>query len=167
MPKIVTTHVVRSDQVAHYLRPRDDLVIERDDGECEFALVSGPFDRYHRSVRRAVGSAEPDDERDGLVALTETVTYHLAIPVWRPLFALPVRGLLRQPHHPADQDDEPTGTGPGPGGRRRTTSTPGSRSGLSLHVRVRRPERVPGRAAEPDQHLLPPGLRGQRGRGRA
>ncbi len=50
MPKIVTTHVVRSDQVAHYLRPRDDVVIERGDGEHEFALVSGPFDRYHRSV---------------------------------------------------------------------------------------------------------------------
>ncbi len=115
MPKIVTTHVVRSDQVAHYLRPRDDLVIERDDGEHEFALVSGPFDHYHRSVTLSPdgsdagsGSAEPDADQ---VAVTETISYHLAIPVWRPLFALPVRGLLRQPHHPADGDDEPTGTG--------------------------------------------------------
>ncbi len=103
MPKIVTTHVVRSDQVAHYLRPRDDLVIERADGDHEFALVSGPFDRYHRSV-----SVEPGGD---LVSVTETIGYHLAIPVWRPLFALPVRGLLRQPHHPATEDDEPTAAG--------------------------------------------------------
>ncbi len=111
MPKIVTTHVVPTDQVAHYLRPRDDLVIEREDGDREFALVSGPFDRYHRSV--TVAAAEPADgtATDGVVALTETITYHLAIPVWRPLFAVPVRRLLRQPHHRADRDDEPTGSG--------------------------------------------------------
>ncbi len=108
MPKIVTTHVVRSDQVAHYLRPRDDLVVERDDGDQQFSLVSGPFDRYHRSVTLAAGPGVDQ------VGVTETVSYHLAIPVWRPLFALPVRGLLRQPHHPADADDEPTGRGPRP-----------------------------------------------------
>jgi MFS family permease len=124
VPKIVTTHLVRPDQVDHYLRPRADLVVERPDGPEQFALVSGPFDRYRRSVqvrpvgdpagdpagdpsdRSTGGGAPSDDER---MAVVETVDYHLAIPVWRPLFALPVRGLLRQPHHAAD---DPTGTRP-------------------------------------------------------
>ncbi len=113
MPKIVTTHLVRPDQVDHYLRPRADLVVERTDGPDQFALVSGPFDRYHRSVqigspdpaRRGPSEAEASPDHD-LVAVIETVDYHLAIPVWRPLFALPVRGLLRQPHHAADDPTE-------------------------------------------------------------
>ena len=111
MPKIVTTHVVRSDQVAHYLRPRDDLVIERDDGDARVRPGVGTL-----RPLPPLGPVEPARttgarRRAGQVALTETISYHLAIPVWRPLFALPVRGLLRQPHHPADEDDEPTGTG--------------------------------------------------------
>ncbi|MDJ0768821.1 MAG: MFS transporter [Ilumatobacter sp.] len=62
--------------------PRRDLLIERACGDGVFEQETGPFGTYRRRIA----------ERDG--QLIETTEYHLAIPWFGWLFALPVRALL-------------------------------------------------------------------------
>ena len=91
MSKVVTTHVVPPDAVAGYLEPRDGLVVEVTAGDGRFALGSGPFLDYERLV--TVESVDPGET----VAVTETIVYRLAVPIWGFLFARPVRRALRHP----------------------------------------------------------------------
>jgi MFS family permease len=95
--KVVRTHVVGADEIEPYLRPRDDLVVERPESDGEFALESGPFYRYHRSVRveRAADG--------GPATITESLAYRLAIPIWGFLFELPVRRYLGRPRAPGSE----------------------------------------------------------------
>jgi MFS family permease len=83
--------------------PRDDiLVAERPvpegsgraavEGDAEFESVAGAFSTWHRSVRR-----EPDGSS------VETVTYSLRLGVWTPLFAVPVRRLVRRGASPTER----------------------------------------------------------------
>ncbi|HVN52027.1 MAG TPA: MFS transporter, partial [Acidimicrobiales bacterium] len=94
MPKVVTTHLVEPDEVERYLTPRTDLLVERPAGPRAFTLETGPFHRYERDVELS--------ERGDQVAVTETIHYRLAVPVWGFLFELPLRRALRQPRAPSD-----------------------------------------------------------------
>ena len=94
MPKVVTTHIVGADEVDLYLQPRADLVVERRDPTGGFALGSGPFHHWHRTV-----AVEP--RGDAEASVTETMSYRLAVPVWGFLFELPLRRALRRPRPPA------------------------------------------------------------------
>jgi len=70
-------------------RPRDDLVLERADGDGRFVQAAGPFTAYERTVRV---------EGDG--ATTERTTYRLSVPWFGWLFALPVRwSIARRGQH--------------------------------------------------------------------
>jgi MFS family permease len=94
VPKVVTTHLVGADEVERYLEPRTDLLVERAVGPQAFTLESGPFHRFDREVSlRTEG---------GRVAVTETIRYRLAVPVWGFLFELPLRRALRRPRPSAD-----------------------------------------------------------------
>jgi MFS family permease len=93
--KVVTTHLVPAGDVDRFLRPRKGLVEEQADGEGHFVLASGPFRDYERSVRFTPGPGPADE-----VAVTETVTYQLALPVWGLLFSRGVRRAMRR----TDQD---------------------------------------------------------------
>jgi MFS family permease len=94
VPKVVTTHLVGPDEVDRYLQPRTDLVVERPAGPQAFTLDAGPFHRFDREV-----ALQPEGDQ---VAVTETIRYRLAVPVWGFLFELPLRRALRQPRPPVD-----------------------------------------------------------------
>ena len=101
MTRVVDTVEVDAEGLAAYLRPRDDLVTERAAGEGTFDLEHGPFDRYSRTVVVAPGPGERS-------TVTQTIDFHLAIPVWGVLFRGVVkRALRRPPSHPADGPGTP------------------------------------------------------------
>ncbi len=66
------------------LTPRDDLLQERREDDGSFSCVVGPFRDYRRELV------------DGSDHLVETTRYHLAIPWFAWLFAVPVRSTLRR-----------------------------------------------------------------------
>jgi MFS family permease len=81
------THLVRSVPAADVdlaLRPRHDVVVEREVGPGRFEAATGPFTTYRREVE--VG---PDGRA------TEVVDYQLALAVWFPLSTLVRRSLAR------------------------------------------------------------------------
>ena len=97
MTRLTTVHLVdptTADGEALLVRlhsARDDIVGEREVGGGRFALADGPFEHYDRTVTTRMPS--PPDA--GLVEVTETTEFRLAIPVWRPLFTPLARRALR------------------------------------------------------------------------
>ncbi|MCU1502680.1 MAG: putative major facilitator superfamily transporter [Ilumatobacteraceae bacterium] len=77
-----------SDEATLAADPRDDFIAEREVAPGRFEQDAGPLETYSRTL-------EPDG---GIVR--ETITYHLAIPWFGWLFALPVRSALRNPRPP-------------------------------------------------------------------
>jgi len=94
--------VVRSETdaagVAEILRPRTDVVLERDAGEGRFEAESGPVLSYERTVDVVRGTAPGQP-----VLVTQTVDFRLAVPyfgfLFVPLFkrALHQKGTERAP----------------------------------------------------------------------
>jgi MFS family permease len=116
VPVVVTHRLVEPDAVAAWQAPRTDVVTERpvdgpggdhagadtDPGSRavhsrEFTLAGGPFHEWERRVE--VGLPSPD--QPGVVPVTETVRYRLAVPVWGALFAYALRRRLRHGPRPA------------------------------------------------------------------
>ena len=102
---VVTNHaLVDPDDVAAWIEPRHDLVIEAvasPDGDAPsdgsrgryvFSAVDGPFDHWRRTVTVTPATVDATS-----VAIAETIEHHLAVPVWHPLFATPIRRHLRRP----------------------------------------------------------------------
>ena len=102
---VVTNHaLVDRSEVTTWIEPRDDLIVEAallDDErqsaresvqQFVFIARNGPFDHWRRVVTVA-----PPTDGSGRVAITETIEHHLAVPVWHPLFAIPIRRHLRRP----------------------------------------------------------------------
>jgi hypothetical protein len=92
------THVVvtsRADghELAALLDPQDHFVRERREAPGRFTIETGPFTRWERRVD---ADAQPD--ADGRRAVTTTVDFTLAIPLWGPAFALLIRRNLRRKH---------------------------------------------------------------------
>ncbi len=99
---VVTNHAVVDDaELAKWILSREDLVIESSPTEeldgvggvsFHFDAIDGPFHQWHRTV--TVSSAL---ERPSTFELTERIEHRLAVPVWHPLFAIPIRRHLRKP----------------------------------------------------------------------
>jgi MFS family permease len=68
------------------LQPRDDLILEETTGPGTFGQAEGSFRTYERRVTQGA---------DG--SITEVTDYHLAIPWFGWLFAIPTRRALRRP----------------------------------------------------------------------
>jgi MFS family permease len=99
---VVTNHaVVDETALAIWISSRDDLVIESAPAEISdsagsidfhFDAIDGPFHHWHRTV-----TVSPISEGNVQFDLTERIEHRLAVPVWHPLFALPIRRHLQQP----------------------------------------------------------------------
>lgn len=99
MPTLVTTHVVSPDAVERFFETRSDLLVERAEGDGRFTIERGPFTSYERTVE-----VTPAPSADGSMAVTETTTYRLAIPIWGFMFAGAVRRALRDRDQTRDRD---------------------------------------------------------------
>ena len=90
MATITTVTTCDPDAAAAFRVPRDCvLVLERTDGDGRFAAEEGPFDRYERSITESANA-------DGSIEVTETVSFRVAAPLWRPLLTWPMRRALAQ-----------------------------------------------------------------------
>jgi MFS family permease len=87
--EVVVPRTVSDAELERLLRPRDDLVLERQVGPAEFDLASGPFDRWRRRVE-VVGPGTDEHHHE----VIERVEYRLAIPVWRVLFNPMIRRAI-------------------------------------------------------------------------
>lgn len=117
---VVTNHaIVDPGDTATWIEPRRDLVIEAEpleqggdpiDGDpidddpiddeptdhavrrITFTAIDGPFDHWRRLVTITALTDDP-----GRLRITETIEHRLAVPIWHPLFAIPIRRHLRRP----------------------------------------------------------------------
>jgi MFS family permease len=87
--EVVVNRVVSDVELQQLLRPREDLVVERQVAPGRFELDSGPFHHWDRTVE--VTGHEGDGAR-----VSEHIEYHLAIPVWHVLFQPLLRRAIRQ-----------------------------------------------------------------------
>jgi MFS family permease len=74
-----------------WLRPRDDVVLEREVAPGRFEADEGPFSAYERVV-----DVTPLDGDDGRSEVTSTTTFTLAVPWFAWLYVLPTRARLRR-----------------------------------------------------------------------
>ncbi len=100
MPTVTCTSEVGPEGLAALRQPRDGLVAETAGEPDTFWAAEGPVRHWHRRLQ--VTEVAPSRHR-----VTETVRYQLAIPLWGPLFVLPIKVLLRREHRLA------AATGPG------------------------------------------------------
>ena len=90
MATVTTVTTCDPDAATAYRVPRDSvLILERADGDGRFVAADGPFDRYERTITAAPGP-------DGSIEVTETVSFRIAAPLWRPLLTWPMRRALAQ-----------------------------------------------------------------------
>ncbi|MDQ4133469.1 MAG: MFS transporter, partial [Actinomycetota bacterium] len=90
MAHVVTRSTVTTEELEVLLRPRTDLLRERQVGDYEYEAAAGPFDAYRRTVTTTPLG-------DGRVELTQTVDFALAIPYFSWLFVLPFKLGLSRP----------------------------------------------------------------------
>ena len=90
MARVVARSTVDGDGLAELLRPRRDLVLEREVGPGRFEAEEGPMRSYLRTV--AVEGAA-----DGRSHVTSTVEFSLALPYFWWLFVPPFKRALARP----------------------------------------------------------------------
>lgn len=78
--------------LAEILRPRTDLLLERDAGGGTFEAESGPVLSYRRTVDVVQGTVPGQ-----ALAVTQTVDFRLAVPYFGFLFVLPFKRALARP----------------------------------------------------------------------
>ena len=104
-----TTNLLEVDDagLAALRTPGDGLVLEAVDGPDRFTCAEGPFEAYERTLDVAPAG-------DGRHAVTETVRWTLAIPIWGGLFRPVVSRLLRRTEAPPPPPgpDEPRPSAP-------------------------------------------------------
>ncbi len=102
LQETVNTYEVDDHGLALLRAERDGIVYEETDGHDRFRCAEGPFDQYERSLDVRT------DEATGRHAVTETVRWQLAIPIWGGLFRRLVARQLRhdQPPEPSRDDDQ-------------------------------------------------------------
>ncbi|MGI9034016.1 MAG: MFS transporter [Acidimicrobiales bacterium] len=88
--RVVTRSTVDDEGLAAWLRPRRDLVLERDCGGGRFEAVEGPVREYARTVEVATGAGQRH-------AVTQTVELTLAVPYFGWLFWVPFRRTMGRP----------------------------------------------------------------------
>ncbi|MEM9656675.1 MAG: hypothetical protein AAGA65_31665, partial [Actinomycetota bacterium] len=106
MTRISRTRTVDAAGLERLRTPRGDLVEERPDGPDRWTMVEGPFSRYERTLTvhdgppaAATGKNGSTDGTTpaagaGLITVTETTDYKLALPIWWPYLWLPIRYAL-------------------------------------------------------------------------
>jgi MFS family permease len=87
--RLVTSATVDRNGLDGILRPRSDIVLERELEHGVFEVAEGPFSEYTRRV-------EVDAEDDGY-SVRQTLDFRLAVPYCGWLFFLPVRRALSRP----------------------------------------------------------------------
>ena len=95
MTRLEHRHRVAPSEAAAWLRPRNDVVVERHLGdpsptEARFEAHTGPFHHWDRTVS-IIDQGDP-----GVVLVDEVVHYDLAVPVWGVLFRPALRRHLRR-----------------------------------------------------------------------
>ncbi|MEA3217931.1 MAG: hypothetical protein QOJ19_4087 [Acidimicrobiia bacterium] len=91
MPRIHRRHLVDDAGLAALRRPRDDVVGERSAAADCFEAAEGPFRSYRRTLE-----VKPRDAANGTWAVDERISFRLAVPVWGPALALPMKLALRR-----------------------------------------------------------------------
>lgn len=100
MSSVTCTSVIPRERLANFLAARNDEILEVQVAPGVFELAEGPFRQWRREVTSVpVG----DDE----VEVTQRVDFVIAAPLWRWLFVLPLRGLLKRRHHQLGNSDGP------------------------------------------------------------
>ena len=92
MARVVVRSETDAAGLARILRPRTDLLLERDLGDGTFEAESGPVLSYRRTVDVVRGTVG-----DQPVLVTQTVDFRLAVPYFGFLFVLPFKHALRRP----------------------------------------------------------------------
>jgi MFS family permease len=92
--RVVVRSTTDAEGLARILRPRTDLVLERDLGDGRFEAASGPVTSYERTVE-VVGGTVPGQQ----VLVTQTVDFRLAVPYFGWIFLLPFKRALARPNH--------------------------------------------------------------------
>jgi len=85
-------HTVDAAGLARLRRPIDDLILEEAAAPDVFVAIDGPVRNYERSLH--VTETQPGDDGTPRWEVAETFNYKLAIPIWWPLFWLPLRFRL-------------------------------------------------------------------------
>lgn len=93
MARVVVRSAADAEGLARILRPRTDLVLERDLGEGRFEAASGPVESYRRTVQ-VTGGTTPGQP----VLVTQTVDFRLAVPYFGWIFLLPFKRALARPN---------------------------------------------------------------------
>jgi MFS family permease len=88
--RLVTRSTVTGDELEDILRPRTDLLRERDVGDHCFEAVEGPVRQYRRTV-----TVTPLD--DGRASVVQTVDFTLALPYFWWLFLPAFKHALGRP----------------------------------------------------------------------
>ncbi|HEV2760715.1 MAG TPA: MFS transporter [Acidimicrobiales bacterium] len=92
MARVVIRSETDAAGLADILRPRTDVVLERDVGDGQFEAESGPVLSYRRTVDVAQGTVPGQ-----ALAVTQTVDFRLAVPYFGFLFVLPFKRTLAKP----------------------------------------------------------------------
>lgn len=92
MARVVVRSETDAAGLADILRPRTDLLLERDLGDGRFEAESGPVRSYLRTVDVVQGIVPGQ-----AVAVTQTVDFRLAVPYFGWLFLLPFKRALARP----------------------------------------------------------------------
>ncbi len=95
VPTVTRTTVTNQSGAERLCAPRDDFVLEAPDARrplC-FSLAKGPFDHWERMVTVV---ADDNGDEEGQV-VTETISFRLALPVWRVVFTPLVRRAVVRP----------------------------------------------------------------------
>ena len=92
MTRVVVRTETDAAGLAGILRPRTDLLLERDLGDGRFEAESGPVHSYQRTIEvvRGIVPGQP-------VLVTQTVDFRLAVPYFAWLFVLPFKHALARP----------------------------------------------------------------------
>ncbi len=91
MTTLTVEHPADPDLLASLREARHDFLDESEDGTDRWVQAKGPFRRYERQL-----SVHPDSGR-----VTETTSFSLDIPIWRPIFTIFMKRAL------ADTDRTP------------------------------------------------------------
>ncbi len=92
MARVVIRSETDAAGLADILRPRTDVVLERDVGDGRFEAESGPVLSYRRTVDVVQGTVPGQ-----ALAVTQTVDFRLAVPYFGFLFVLPFKRTLAKP----------------------------------------------------------------------
>ena len=92
MARVVVRSETDSAGLARILRPRTDVVLERDAGDGRFEAASGPVLSYQRTVDVVRGTVPGQ-----ATLVTQTVDFRLAVPYFGWLFVLPFKRALARP----------------------------------------------------------------------